>query len=147
VTTLVLENQNAIQDINATVIFLDGHQNMIAQSLVPLSHEDVDMINVCRTLKNATIPVPRGGAVEVILRNPQDTADAVGVYGWVKNFVGKFFTTQNDPFAGMIEGVGKTQCRITPPNVATVAEIQAQLTAQNPPIVAPVYTSDTGDTP
>jgi hypothetical protein len=148
ITVLVLENQNALEDVAARVILLDGQATMIAQMPVPLGNEDVDMINVCRTLENAGIQAPRAGAIEVILREPPgDPADAnaIGVYGWVKNFVGKFFVSQDDPFVGRIQGVGKTVCRITPPDVATVAQIQSKLDAQNPPNVPPVYVSDTGE--
>jgi len=144
-TVLVLENQNALADVNATVILLDGHEQMIAQMPVPLSNEDVDMIHVCRTLQSAGVIPPRGGAIEVILRNPQNTADAVGVYGWVKSFVGKFFIGNNDPFLGVVNGVGTTGCRVTPPSVATVAQILQKIGLQSPPVVQPVYVSDTGE--
>ena len=145
VSLLAMENQNALRDVQATVVFLNAQEQMIARAPVYLSNEDVDIINVCRTLKNAGLQVPRAGAVEVILRTPQDNADEVGVYGWIKSFVGKFFVVNNDPFLGVIEGLATTQCRVTPPEVATVQQIQDKIALQQPPVVLPVYVSGTAD--
>ena len=149
ITVLVLESQNVDDDVAARVIFLDGNEQMIAQALVSVSKVDIDMINVCRTLEANGVAAPRAGVIEVLLRQaPGDPTDpdAVGVYGWVKNFVGKFFKVQDDPFSGRIEGVGKTECRITPSDVATVAQIQSRLdSGPTPPEISPIYVSDTAD--
>ena len=67
VTTLMLVNANADISIFADMLFLDGNENIIAGADTLLSPEDLDEVNVCRTLEAAAIPVPQAGLIEFVL--------------------------------------------------------------------------------
>ena len=138
VTSIVLANQSN-RDILAQIVFLDSNQNIIAWAVQPLSGEDLDEFNVCSTLDRATPSVPQIGLIEVILLEtpPGPTGvggtPTVGVYGWIKNLLGKFFITDPEPFNGRVTGIAKTECRLVPPTVTTFDQIQEKIATQVPP--------------
>ncbi len=105
-----------------------------------MSPEDLDEISICQNLCAGGIVPPSAGLIEVVIDDPTGVG---GTYGWVKNFVGKFFKTVDEPFSGRVEGIGKTECRVVPPSVTTAAEIQAKIAAQNPPVIPPVLIEGT----
>lgn len=145
VTTLMLANQSNRQ-IGAALVFLNGNERIIAASGVTLTPEDLDEVNVCRTLFAGGVAPPPAGLVEVVLNDPTGVG---GVYGWVKNLLGKFFVTVDEPFEGRVTGVAKTQCRLVPPSVTTPNEIFGKVAAQQPPppLVNPVLVEATGPDP
>lgn len=139
VTSLMLVNP-ANRDMLATVVLLDGNENMIAYVEDDLSAEDLDEINICRTLEAANIVPPSAGMIEIALADPDDVG---GTYGWVKNVVGKFFKTVDEPFDGRVTGIGKTECRVVPPSVTTPDEILDKIIVQNPPEIQPILIEGT----
>lgn len=141
VTSLMLINA-ANRSMTANVILLDGNGSMIAIAATHMSPEDLDEINICRTFQAAGIFPPSAGMIEVVLTDPAGLP-AFGTYGWVKNVVGKFFKTVDEPFQGRVNGIGKTECRVVPPNVTTAAEIFAKLAEQNPPHIFPILIEGT----
>lgn len=135
VTSLVLANQSNAP-IMGTVAFLDGNQNILAQSAINLSGEDLDEVNVCRTLEDLMGPgaVPAAGLIEVVLNQ-------VGVYGWVKNHTGKFFSMIDEPFDGRVTSVGKTDCQLAPPSVTDPQVVLGKIA--NAPVIPPVLIEGT----
>jgi hypothetical protein len=149
VTTLMLVNQRApigapplIGGFFADLAILDGNQNIIAVAGTFLSAEDLDEVHVCRSLQAAQdaglpVPVPEAGLIEVVLSENLEAAFddpyAFGGYGWVKNLVGKFFTTVDEPFRGRVTGIAKTECRLVPIIVTTPDEIFEKVREQEPP--------------
>lgn len=141
VTSLMLLNP-ANRGMTANIVMLDGNENMLAQATTQLSPEDIDEVNICRTLEAAGIVPPSAGMLEILIDDPTGS-QVGGTYGWVKNVVGKFFKTVNEPFQGRVTGTGKTECRVVPPSVTTVAEIEAKLAVQNPPVLSPILIEGT----
>lgn len=130
VTTLMLANQDADETRFANILFLDANQNILGRaSNLTLSPQDLDEIHVCRTLQAAGLPVPQAGLIEVYL---QDGAPG-GVYGWVKNLLGRFLATVDEPFDGRVTGIAKTECRLVPPEVSTPEEINQKFFASGAP--------------
>jgi hypothetical protein len=145
VTSLMLTNASN-RYISGTIVFLDGNQNIIAHSPIELSPEDLDEINVSRTLEAGGVPVPSAGMIEIILYDP-DGGEVGGVYGWMKNVVGKFFKVVDEPFDGRVTGVGKTECRVVPPSVTTRAEIEGKILASGSPEIDAILIEGTDDIP
>jgi hypothetical protein len=145
VTSLMLVNP-ANRPMQAVVVLLNGNEQMIAVTETEMSSEDLDEINICRTLFAAGINPPPAGMIEIIVDDPHG-GQVGGVYGWIKDFVGKFFKTVDEPFQGRVSGIGKTECRLVPPNVTTAGEIQQKLIAQNPPVIPPILIEGTGGDP
>ncbi|NOQ13764.1 MAG: hypothetical protein GQ583_04690 [Methyloprofundus sp.] len=143
VTSLMLANQSN-RLISTKIAFFNGNHNMIAQTNLLLPGRDLDELNVCRTLHAGGIPVPLAGLIEVLLFDPTGN-EVGGVYGWMKNFLGKFFLTVNEPFQGRVTGVGKTECRLAPPEVTTRAEIEEEIVAKKPPVITPILIQNTAD--
>ncbi len=120
VTTLMLVNQSPRFRITADVLYLDGNERPIASNKVDLSPLDLDEINVCATLESGLGPngVPQAGVIEVLL------SPTGGAYGWVKNLTDRFPRGQIEPSLGFLWGVGKTECRLVGPNVATPKQLR-----------------------
>jgi hypothetical protein len=139
ITTLMLVNQSAAQPLQAEILFVDGRQTPIAKTTIRLSPLDLDEINVCETLELGAIQVPPAGVIEVVL------SPTGGAYGWVKNVTGKFHRGVAEPFGvgQEVTGIGKTECRLVGPNVATPAQLRSRL-EQAPPVV-PVLIEGTAD--
>jgi len=143
VTTLMLVNANSnlAAGITANLAILNGNEAIIAHGSTLLSPDDLDEVNICRTLQANGIAPPSAGVVEIALTDgASPTAAAVGAYAWVKNVVGKFFKTVDEPFAGVVNGVGKTGCRVVPPSIATASQVldkidQSPLAAINPILI------------
>jgi hypothetical protein len=140
VTSLMLVNP-ANRGMQADVVLFDGNQNILGVAQTALSAGDLDEINICRTLYANGLPVPPAGAIGIAVDDPQGTG---GTYGWVKNVVGKFFKTVDEPFEGRVTGIGKTECRVVPESAATAADLQQKVAAQGAPVVAPLFIEDTG---
>jgi hypothetical protein len=113
VTTLMLMNPaNTDPALNITrLFFLDGQQNFIADMSVESNSFDLDEVNICRSLEAGGAPVPSAG---MILAIPGAAATDYADYIWMKNLVGKFFKTVDEPFDGRVTGVAKTECRVVP---------------------------------
>ncbi len=142
VTTLMLFNMdNTTPD--GTLVFLDGNQKAIAQVVGDFfSGFDLDEINVCRTLEAGDIPVPEAGIVAVL----SDVAgsDKGLVYGWAKNYLGKFRMSQNEPFDGNVKGIAKTECRIVP-EARVLSDIVEKAEDDEAPSISPVLVEKTED--
>ena len=153
ITTLMVLNMNSgVPDPAAdsrllNVIFLDGNENILGSSRGPgigldMSPEDLDEINVCRTLQVNGLPVPQAGIVEFYVAG----GDPGGVYAWVKNLLGKFFVTVDEPFSGRVTGIAKTECRQVPLEVSTPMEIATKAIASGAPQdVQLILVEDTAD--
>ncbi|MCG8358101.1 MAG: hypothetical protein MI920_21255 [Kiloniellales bacterium] len=140
ITTLMVMNMNSgvpdpVADTRlVNVIFVDGNENILGSSRGPglglnLSPEDLDELNVCRTLQANGLPVPQAGIVEFYVAG----GDPGGVYAWVQNLIGKFFVTVDEPFAGRVTGIAKTECRQVPLEVSTPMEIAQKAIASGAP--------------
>ncbi len=149
ITTLMVMNLNSGPDDSRliNVIFTDGNQNVLGSSRGPgiglvMSPEDLDEIHVCRTLQANGLPVPQAGIVEFYVSG----GDPGGVYAWVKNLIGKFFVTVDEPFAGRVTGIAKTECRQVPLEVSTPMEIATKAIASGAPQdVQLILVEDTAD--
>jgi hypothetical protein len=146
VTTLMLMNPaNTDPTLNITrLFFLDGQQNFIADMSVESNSFDLDEVNICRSLEAGAAPVPSAG---MILAIPGAAATDYVDYIWIKNLVGKFFKTVDEPFDGRVTGVAKTECRVVPRPVVLDTAIQDAFNATNPipPTVDPILIEDTAD--
>ena len=132
------------QDHLVGVYFSDGNQRRLGKTLFDLSEEDLDELNVCRTLHNALLPVPEAGLVEIILGADVPIAN-VGIYAWIKNLTGKFFVTQDEPFAGRVTGIAKTECRLVPQSVTFPQRIRDKfIQAPTLPAILVEGTADDG---
>jgi hypothetical protein len=153
-TTLMLVNQSPTNTILAGILFVDGNEKDIAATLVVLSGQDLDEINVCETIPNP----PPAGVIEVVLfkvvPNPFGGVTFVpqtGAYGWIKDLVGQFTKGQPEPFplgtagnGGIVSSVGKTQCRLAPPSVTNAQVVLKKLLSVRP-FVLPKLIELTGD--
>ncbi|MDQ2697029.1 MAG: hypothetical protein M3Z21_16955 [Pseudomonadota bacterium] len=164
ITTLVVVNQNADETVTGgtdngrrviNIKYLGANQNVLGASRgagVPdvndfgldLSSGDLDEINICRTLEaDPRIgAVPEIGLVELYVAAATPGA---GVYAWIKNLLGKFFVTENEPFAGSVKAVAKTECRLVPPEVATAGQVAAQFFASGAPGDVPIILVEGSD--
>lgn len=143
-TTLMLAKQSN-RLITAQIVFLNGNEKMIATTSILLSGEDLDELNVCRTLQANDVPVPQAGLIEVVQFDSLTGLPTVGAYGWVKNLLGRFLVNQDEPFAGAVTGIAKTECRLAPPKVITVDEILRKVEIQKPQPVKPILIEGTAD--
>jgi hypothetical protein len=146
ITTIMLANQSPDIGQNVNLIFVDGNENILGRARNRLSPLDLDEVHVCRTLEAAGLPVPEAGLVEMYVA-PSATADfPSGVYGWVKNLLGKFLVTQDEPFAGRVSGIAKTECRLVPFEVATPRGVADAFARSGAPDNLPlVLVEDTDD--
>ena len=141
-TTVMIANPSK-SALNYTIAFLDGQDKFIAISAVGTARrDDLDELHVCRTLEAAGVSVPEAGLVYVL--------SELGVYAWVKNLHGKFFTNVDEPFDGRVSSLAKTDCRVVPPGVRTVAQIVLDVNDQLPPPqldIPNILVEDTADDP
>jgi hypothetical protein len=156
VTTLKLANQSS-RSMFANILLLDGNERIRARASTFLSGEDLDELNVCRTLQQGQIvPLPEQGLIEVLLTvgalpplppggSVPDVQPAFGAYGWMKNLLGKFFVTENEPFRGRVTGIAKGECRLAPPSVTDIPTILVKVITQQPPVVQPILIEGTAD--
>ena len=109
-------------------------------SVARVSGFDLDEVNVCRTLHAEGVAVPSAGMVRI-------GVSGSGIYAWVKNLSGKFFKTVDEPFAGRVTGVAKTECRVIPQTVVDLTDLFDKVSAQQPepPIVQLICVEDTAD--
>jgi hypothetical protein len=152
VTTLMITNENQppipgdhsnLHD--ATAVFLDGRENVIAQSQTLLSGRDLDELNVCATMQRAGIFPPSAGLIQIAIRdisNPDQPVDGHGVSTWMKNAVGLFSISNPEPFRQRVTGVGKTPCRNLDETIITASKLLADPEA---PQLKPVLIEDTLD--
>jgi hypothetical protein len=140
ITTLMLVNQSAKQSVTAEILFVDGNENPIATAETVLGPMDLDEINVCASLDEGLGgQVPAAGVIEVVL------SPTGGVYGWVKNVLGRFPRFEVEPFRGRPTGIAKTQCRLVGPNAVTPREIREKIRANDVPEIKPILIEGTGE--
>ena len=139
ITTLMLVNQ-AHSDIpppvplfveNTRVVrlaILDGNENLLARTQVDLSKGDLDEINICRTLQASNITPPQAGVIfgAVSIGTVAGPDPRGGVSAWVKNLLGKFFVTVDEPFAGRVSGLAKARCERVPPSIANFVDVSIE---------------------
>ena len=91
-------------------------QPPVARIDFTLGPNDLDEVNICRSLESAGLPIPEAGLIEVMQRDVvlEPGSPTARVYAWVKNLVGSFPKTINEPFQGRVQSVGKTECRVVP---------------------------------
>jgi len=119
---------------------MDGNENPVAWTKTELSPLDLDEINVCASLDDgAGAAVPSAGVIEVIL------SPTGGVYGWVKNVLGRFEQFEPDPFKGSPTGIAKTQCRVVGPNAATPRQIRQELDSKRVREIRPILIEGTAE--
>jgi hypothetical protein len=148
VTSLVLANLSpAGPGAILAVAILDGNGNIITTTRIGTGAEDLDEVNICRTLRSAGLPVPQAGLIEILVGVPPPlpVGPGIGVYAWVKNHVGKFHQDQDELFGegNSVTGVAKTECRLVPPTVVTFGQLFNKI-AQIP-FVPPVLIEGTED--
>ncbi len=144
ITTLMLVNQSPAQLLRAHILFVDGRQTPIAKTVTSLSPLDLDEINVCETLERGGVAVPSAGMIEVVL------SPTGGAYGWVKNLSGKFQRGVAEPFDNgqNVTGIGKTECRLVGPNVATPQQLESKFNPEvgpPPPAINAILIENTAD--
>jgi hypothetical protein len=134
-TTLTLINQHPTDARTALMVIRNANSNIIAGANLSLNPMDLDEVNICRTLKAAlpSITPPQTGVVELAIdQNPG------AVYGWIKDYVGKFSVARDDPFEGVVNGAGKTICMHVPPEVSTTATVYSNFSGSGAPTISPV---------
>lgn len=130
VTTLMVESMEPFpgQTTSMALIVRGGvsAQPAIGWMRFTLGPNDLDEINICRSLELAGVSVPEAGLIEILQRDVvlEPGSDTARVYAWVKNVLGVFEKTKNEPFDGAVSGVGKTECRVVP---TTTEEMQERL--------------------
>lgn len=137
VTTLMLVNMDDVNLNTMNLVYVDGNQKILGASRnngtsLGLSGEDLDEINVCRTLQAAGITVPQAGIVEIFV-----VAGPFSSYAWSKTLLGKFFVNVDEPFAGRVTGISKTACRNVPRSVITATEIIDKVNDSGAPLDVP----------
>jgi hypothetical protein len=118
-TTLMVAS--AFEQAGVRVVFYDDDQNIIARTDLYLTAADLDELYVCRTLWAGGARVPERGLIEIVADAPSPV-----LYAWVKNLAGQFNGYLPEPFRGRnqeVTGIGKTECRVTPPSVADPFDI------------------------
>ena len=156
VTTLMITNENQppapgdhsnLHD--ATVVFLDGRERVIAQSRTFLSGRDLDELNVCATMQRGGIFPPSAGLVQIAIRDISDPTqppvDGHGVSAWMKNVIGLFSITNPEPFRQRVTGVGKTHCRELDQTVVTAERLLEDPEVAEAPRLEPVLIEGTLD--
>lgn len=154
ITTLMIANGNqptaATGHSNthlATLIILDGKENVVAVAPTPLSSRDLDEVNICATLRQLPIAPPPAGSIQVAITRTPNNTDGFGVDIWMKNVVGKMQQHVPEPFNGQISDVGKTGCRNIEPEIVTAKKLLSDPAVQIAPQVRPVLIENTADQP
>lgn len=88
---------------------------------------DLQVYNVCEYLNDipGILQVPQEGLMIVV-------SDDFGVYGWAKNFLGKFFVGHPDPFDGRVDSIAKLEARLVEHDI--VQPLLNKLSTQTPPV-------------
>ncbi len=149
VTTLMLANLRTPEATDAIVriAILNGNMEIIAKTFVGMGSEDLDEINVCRTLEAGGVPAPQAGLIEVFVRHASaPEIPAIGVYGWTKNLLGRFDKSVDEPFdrKNRVSGLAKTECRLVPPSV-DFGQLGDQFARSSAPDIPAVLIEDTGN--
>jgi hypothetical protein len=63
----------------------------------------------------------------------------------MKNVLGKFFKTVDEPFAGRATGIGKTECRVVPTGMVLSTRVFEDLSGA--PLVNPIVIENTDEGP
>jgi len=149
VTSLMLESlePGSGQTTSISLVIRGGIAALppVARIELTLGPNDLDEVNVCRSLERAGRPVPEAGLIEVMQRDVvlEPGSRTARVYGWVKNLVGEFDKTVDEPFQGHAKSVGKTECRVVPTEPDEMRErLQNTATA---PAIDPVLIEGTRD--
>jgi hypothetical protein len=150
VTTLMLTSAPVLDGpdgelVPLGVLFYDADENVIAATEVELGPFDLDELYVCRTLLGGDgVPVPEKGLIEVVAL---PNGGFHPFYGWIKNLVGKFNGLYPEPFRGRhqeVTGIGKTECRVTPPSVRN-PEDAFEAWINEPELIEPRFIEGTGE--
>lgn len=143
VTTVMLTNQSS-SDRLAEVFYFNGKEECLAHSTVELSPVDLDELNVCHSLLAGGVTPPAAGLLEIMTTDTGGTA-ADGVYGVVKNVLGKFGFNNPEPFHGRVRGIAKFECRVVPSTVDPDTAIGDKC-QPSPPDVTGILVEGTHDT-
>ncbi len=138
VTTLTVLNLtsrivgNADNNRNkAILILLDAQGNFLSGSFLTLSKRDMDEINICKTLQDARITVPKTGMLYL--------TDLFGqVHAWRKNYSGRFFFNKNDPAAGRVVSVNESELRVVSPAVESALPVITDFFEESDNFIDPV---------
>jgi len=145
-TSLMLVNPSR-EPLFARIGFFNGNETPVASTETFLSVDDLDELNVCETLVQGAGPfgVPPAGMAQVAFFAQQNGFPIGGAYSWVKNLTGRFEIGNPEPFpldgtpGGSVTGVGKTECRVVPPEVRRADEL-----IPAGPFVSPILIERTG---
>ena len=118
-TILSLVNPST-NHVTGQLVFTDGNENVIGTADIDLSRNDIDNIDLCRTLASAVTP-PQAGLVTVVL-----DADGDSAYSSVR-YVSR-------------RSVAVKECRVVPPSVVTAVDVPTGGAS-----VSPFYVEDTND--
>ena len=138
-TTFIVGRLDPVAQVSSTyfIHYLDGDRNIIARSgSNGLLSFDMDEVHVCRTLEAAGITPPEAGLAIM-------TSGSLSHYWWAKNLLGKFFVTQDEPFAGRVSGVAKFNCFAVPPNVVDQFDVSDRFFASGAPSISQVVVEGT----
>ncbi|RLA04172.1 MAG: hypothetical protein DRQ54_09870 [Gammaproteobacteria bacterium] len=141
-TSVMLTNQSP-SDRVAEVFYFNGNEECIAHSSVDLSAVDLDELNICHSLDAGGITAPRAGLLEISVTDSGGSA-ADGVYGVVKNVLGRFRVDNPELFEGRVRGLAKYECRVVPSTVQPDVAV-ANKCSPAPPDVAGILIEDTDD--
>lgn len=126
VTELKVANLTA-KNLTYDLFLLDDDQNFIAEAeMLPLTPGDLDITNICESLAGANIAAPHEGLLIAV-------SSDFGVYGWAKNFLGKFFVGHPDPFDGRVASIAKLEARLVEHDV--VEPLLELLNSKAPPVI------------
>ena len=176
-THLMLINESTVETLDAEVLLIDAHEQAMVRFRSQLSPLDLDEVNVCRTLERAGILPPQAGVIEIVSIDASSNAPEGGVYSWIKDIVspkridqivvgqpGHSMSRavssdilldrpagQPDPVIPKVRkfiyGIGKTECRVTPPEVYGGGPGISQIRARPARQVVAVYEEETDEAP
>lgn len=113
ITTLQVANHGRITR-SASILIFDGQSNPVATIGLNLTPQDLDELNVCRSLEAAAITPPSAGLLQVVLTDTAGITEPSAVFGWIKILNGRFFANVSEPFSGRVVGNGRTECQSAP---------------------------------
>ena len=91
----------------------------------------MDEINICKTLQDARITVPKTGMLYL--------TDLFGqVHAWRKNYSGRFFFNKNDPAAGRVVSVNESELRVVSPAVESALPVITDFLEESDNFIDPV---------
>ena len=156
VTTLMIANENQLpapgdhSDTHiATLVLLNGNERVLARARTYLSGRDLDEVNICATLQQASgAALPSAGLIQVAVQGISPAGnvfDGTGVRSWMKNVVGRISPNNPEVFRGRITGVGKTRCRDLDPLVVTAGRLLEDPEVAQAPAVNAILIERTAD--